>query len=668
MRHLHAIVLGSAEPGLGGRMAEYVDTNGNLHKEAVDGLIAAAKIRFEGAIDVAMKAWGPEIRDPAGLATREDMRKALDLLPARITDLFERCRMQIVDIEKTVQTHLSLLKGDKVKYALELKRRLLGLPSADKNKNEADDRTSGHPMRRFAEFGILPGYEFPSEPCTIRLLGDPNEAEAISVERRFGLSQYRPGAQAHARGHRWKVMGLDLSSPWNPRTSDPDWIYCICKQCNLRYDPQQAVACPRCRSDQTLVSEVRAFAYGGFVAVRDDNPVLEEEDRYGSGLSVEAYPQRDGQPMFRYDLPTNWFMELRRNETVRWLHEGKKRSALEELAGAPCLYDDQRGFYLCGTCGRELTWPDPGKDNSKGRKKPSKGKDNPYGHAGNCPDASEAPKPCALTTTTKATTLRLFVCLGKGQAPEKADEGYLRWGFSLGYALRTGMRQLFMLDGPEIEFSLETPWTEHLPDGDAILGALTFLDPAVGGSGFLDRAALDMHLVAQRAIEHLDHKDCETACYRCLKSYNNQRHHEHLVWPAILPDLEVLASGQSTLTKTELFDPKPWLAAFDAGVGSPLELAFLRLFEKHGIEVEKQVPVSPDEGGAPISVADFVVKGTKTAIYVDGAAFHQGKRMRRDKAIREKLRQGTAGWKVVEVTAKHLGQTPATLLSAEAIK
>jgi len=46
----------------------------------------------------------------------------------------------------------------------------------------------------------------------------------------------------------------------------------------------------------------------------------------------------------------------------------------------------------------------------------------------------------------------------------------------------------------------------------------TFLDPAVGGSGFLDRAAADLHLVARRTLEHLDHKDCETACYRCLKS------------------------------------------------------------------------------------------------------------------------------------------------------
>ena len=57
---------------------------------------------------------------------------------------------------------------------------------------------------------------------------------------------------------------------------------------------------------------------------------------------------------------------------------------------------------------------------------------------------------------TPATTLRIEVHL-----PGDMEEGdYLRWGYSLGYALRTGMRGLYMLDGPEIEFALEPMWAE----------------------------------------------------------------------------------------------------------------------------------------------------------------------------------------------------------------
>jgi very-short-patch-repair endonuclease len=214
-----------------------------------------------------------------------------------------------------------------------------------------------------------------------------------------------------------------------------------------------------------------------------------------------------------------------------------------------------------------------------------------------------------------------------------------------------------MLDGPEIDFELEPMWEERRSGESRKFGALTFIDAAVGGSGFLERCVDDMHRVAERAIDHLDHPNCEAACYRCLKTYTNQRHHEHLSWPYIMPDLETLAMAEPEalpLQRGDSDDPSPWLEAYDAGVGSPLELKFLRLFEKHGIEVEKQVPVSPDPGGRPISQADFKVKDKKILIYIDGAAFHTGTRLRRDRAIRKSLAEGAEGWKVLEFTAKDL--------------
>ena len=48
-------------------------------------------------------------------------------------------------------------------------------------------------------------------------------------------------------------------------------------------------------------------------------------------------------------------------------------------------------------------------------------------------------------------------------------------------------------------------------------------------------------------------------------------------------------------------DPRPWLEAYDASVGSPLDLRFLRRFEQHGIEIEKQAPVGPELDGPAIS-------------------------------------------------------------------
>jgi len=223
-----------------------------------------------------------------------------------------------------------------------------------------------------------------------------------------------------------------------------------------------------------------------------------------------------------------------------------------------------------------------------------------------------------------------------------------------------------MLDGSEIEFELEGPWTTG--EGNEKLGrlALSFIDPSLGGTGYLKRIAEDLHLVAKKALEHLHHSGCETACYRCLKSYANQRFHEHLSWPLALPYLETLAQSQPEARPLEIGDiddPRPWLEAYKAGVGSPLELKFLKLFEENGFRPQKQVPISLIEGEPPISIADFAVPEKRLAIYVDGAAFHVGANLRRDRYIRDKLRNGNPPWRVVELRAQDLAHGHEKIIS-----
>jgi hypothetical protein len=316
------------------------------------------------------------------------------------------------------------------------------------------------------------------------------------------------------------------------------------------------------------------------------------------------------------------------------------------------LHENARGFCLCNLCGRKLIVPPVDDAKSRRRARTGNARD-PFGHASSCNRAGQPPQPAGIVPSLAAEVLRLVAFIPEGFEPSALEE----WTHSLGAALRIGIRHHLLLDGSEIEFEPEGPWQESLDAGSYKRVSLTFVDPSVGGSGYLARIAREFHLIARRALEHLNHPNCETACYRCLKSYQNQRHHDKLRWPTIVGDLEQLAESAPQprpLERGDTNDPGPWLEAFAAGVGSPLEVRFLRLFQEHGFNPERQVPVSPADGLPPISIADFAVPARHLAIYIDGAAFHIGARLRRDRIIRNRLRECPLRWDIVELRAADL--------------
>ncbi|MFC2032379.1 DUF1998 domain-containing protein, partial [Chloroflexota bacterium] len=152
--------------------------------------------------------------------------------------------------------------------------------------------------------------------------------------------------------------------------------------------------------------------------------------------------------------------------------------------------------------------------------------------------------------------LRLLAVL-----PEQLSEIELRiWGLSLGYALRVGMIRHFALSDRDIDFKLEGAWSTKSGESTFHQASLVFIDPNFGGSGYLTRIAERFHIVARTAIEHLQHEGCETACYRCLKAYENQRYHDYLSWPRVTGDLESLALAtpqQRSLQVNDIDDPHP---------------------------------------------------------------------------------------------------------------
>lgn len=657
IRHLYAIVIGSAEPGLAGRMIDYVGPQGEIKEDTVNALIEGVTAQIGHAIEVARQAWGADVLSRANL-TDDDLRDLLADLPDRIRYVFDATARQVIELRQALEHYTQTLERRHAgTRAADLVARILGIPADQRtNQQDADDRSAGYPLRRFAEFGLLPGYEFPSEPAALRLLGDEHEEDPISVTRRFGIGQFQPDAHVYARRRRWKVIGLDNASPWNPRSDVSTWTYRVCNSCGLRHHAQEP-RCPRCR-DSRPGQSLPSYDFAGFLAKKDERPILDEEERYAVRNVVRVYPQWSGEGhrvTGRWTVGPGWALRLSQNEEVRWVNEGIPPTTNELQAGVPVLHRAAKGYLVCPSCGRMLTPTPPTQVQGRGRRNAGRqGNQNNNGHADTCPQLGSAPQTVAITTSSNVEVLRLMLPVPRGTRPETWNS----FGVTLGFSLLNGIRHHFMLDAAELDFEIEGPWEINEQNFRYEMLSLAFIDPSLGGSGYLNRVAQLFHLVAQRTLEHLDHPGCDSACYRCLKAYHNQRYHDELSWPQVIPALDELAAAppeERSLETGDLDDPSPWLAAYRRGVGSPLEAKFLDLFEEHGFHPAKQVPMGTATDGSILSVADFAVPDRRLAIYIDGAAFHDGDRSRRrDRFIRERLRNADPPWHVEELRARNL--------------
>jgi hypothetical protein len=225
---------------------------------------------------------------------------------------------------------------------------------------------------------------------------------------------------------------------------------------------------------------------------------------------------------------------------------------------------------------------------------------------------------------------------------------------------------LFALPTRDFEVVFEETRPFDSGSGPTSLQAiLTFIDPNLGGSGYLERFARRLSEVAAAALQHLDHDDCETACYRCLKSYDNQRHHARLSWPLVTSTLEGLREDPPepiALSAQDLNDPRPWREAFEAGVGSPLKFRCWIQMQAAGLSPVKQYPINDPDTGRLLTIADFAFPDERVAVYVDGASIHVGNVLRRDRRIEQRLREMEPAWTVIRLGRRQIDHHPEELI------
>lgn len=501
--------------------------------------------------------------------------------------------------------------------------------------------------RVLAEMGILPGYTFLGDPGSLALGFDP---DPIFVGRLQAQREFAPGQVVYARGHRWRVNGIAINRPGAAgRTRGADrFEYTECPACGLAGPATGANYCSRCSAELSGPS-CTALDVGAFQAWPADIEPEAEEERAFMGFDVRAHPQRDvGSTNFALDV---WTFELRLQEEICWINHGPLRPLVEQPEGRAA------GFRLCPECGelRPENLPPPQGPNRPGRRNRD-ARANRDPHDNRCGGTAVT---VALGHQNRADTLRLIV----PGLDNLRNEG-VAWAWSFAWAIIQGAARLFDLDEDDLEPRV---LTRNVDDHAEVMEIL-WVDNTMGGSGILGELVTRFPQLAAAALEHLRDHDCPSSCYRCLRTYRNQRVHRQLNWHMVVPQLRVAASSTiadlgSSPSSSHVTEGPDWDAARREGCGSPQELRLLVAIRQRGLpEPEKQYRII-DETGRTITLADFAYPAQNLLIYVDSLAFHSSLRMRAyDLAQTNRLQN--MGFRVLRFIGPRVTSSPAECISA----
>ena len=439
----------------------------------------------------------------------------------------------------------------------------------------------------------------------------------------MGLRQYQPNAAVYARGRRWKVIGVDLSSPWNPSGGQAAWQYrARCGTCGMVRDAQGQPKCPRWRHGRcgrrTICGRLRRFPgpdrlHGG-------------RRRGGSwgGQGQRAGPSVLGRRAGRRSVaasPTagNTWSGARRNESTGWLNEARSRMAY--VAATRCA-------RIAANC-----WT------SRRRNRPVAGGPGcPRGpvrdrtHTTTCRTVrarSQPVGPVALYTERRVETTAAVVPLAGSGGATRAGASLRAW--TLGWRCWPGPSDCSLWALARLRVNLRgaahPAWarratgTRGYPDDyrpesgwQRLPGAVRAAAAGGGGGGPAPprpRGLRDRLLpMPEQLRQPAAPRPSELAA-----------DHSHSGGPA-RGHIE-----QVPLAAADFDDPRPAREAFEAGVGSPLEFRCWTLLQAMGLTPLKQFPIADTAGSRLLSrssTSRFLEPADRRWLYVDGVSIHLG--------------------------------------------
>ena len=643
-RHVRSLILEHAEIDFPSNLERFLTERGKIVDAQVKELLSKVTNAAQSAVQVANRLWSD-----VPLVTADWLDRIANRFPNEIRAAFEQRAALLADAAEQVRK-----LGEKIELSLKEKHAETGY--RDLAIRLRKDSKYAYLPRVFAEAGLLPGYSFPADPGSVALGYDP---APVFGGRLQAQREFAPGQIIYARGGRWQVKGIALHRPGSRGAFDQSMFdFTLCGSCGLANDPKRDF-CARCNAQigddsGAGLKTFTAWDAGAFQAWEAEVAAESEEERLRSAFDIRPHPQVDTDGT-RYQIGA-WALDLRQQESLWFINHGLKAHGKvgDEKAESP-------GFRLCPTCGDYFGEKE--REKAKSAKSKAVAKDSRSridAHAKRC---AGTPRDYSIAHKLRADTLRLYT----PEMSKLGDDG-VAWAWSMVYAMIQGAMRLFDIDENDIEGHVltKTVTEEGRQPYEKVLDIL-WIDRIIGGSGTLQRLAAHFPKVATAALKHLDDHDCPNSCYRCLRSYRNQRRHSLLDWRLVVPFLRALSGetvSEPVLIKgvaavSSLTEGPDWEEAKAEGCESPQELRLLKAIRADGglPEPDKQHEVY--EGNRLLTRADFAYLDCepKLLIYVDGFQWHSNVKQRtHDNRITNKLQ--TMQYRVLRFLGTETHHTP----------
>ena len=409
-------------------------------------------------------------------------------------------------------------------------------PEEDEEK-PTEAPNSGQLLDRLLYRGVLPRYAFPTDVATFHVFDQALSSRFRPIMRfapsqglPIALSQYAPGKQiwisgkCYSSGAIYSVMADDRFEAWQSKR-----LYCECSACGFartfeigEIDRGEKQDCRACGTEGSFGEARYWLRPPGFA-----HPVDVEEVTSPDDMPETSYATRAKLTMETPSDDSKWTQV---NERVRVL---KERKLLLVSNTGP----KKDGYTYCVKCGRIEASSDPTPLLAAPHRKPF-------------PDEKEPMCEGAGTTrhivlgTDFITDIALFsmdvelpLRLRPGQYPTAVA---LR---TLSEALAKAASQLLEIEPGELMAEYRPSLT---PEGRDGLKAEVFLyDTLPGGAGFSSQLVERGTELFQRALRLVKTcaENCDTSCYRCLRSFKNKFEHGLLDRHVAAELLEYLLTG-----------------------------------------------------------------------------------------------------------------------------